>query len=82
MFLSLMDGGGITVPDYRLYSPRGKWIIENFGVMPDIEVENTPAEMLRGIDAQLDTAIKHLLEKIKQDPKEKKDHDPFIIEKR
>jgi tricorn protease len=82
MFISLMDGGGISAPDYRIYNPEGKWIIENYGVKPDIEVENTPAEMLRGYDAQLETTIKHLLEKIKKDPKKHKKHAPFIIEKR
>ena len=70
------------LPDYRIYSPEGKWIIENVGVTPDIEVENTPAEVMNGVDCQLETAIKHLLELLQKDPKEKPKHEAFIVEKR
>jgi C-terminal processing protease CtpA/Prc len=31
--------------------------VENHGVDPDIEVENMPAELLAGHDAQLETAV-------------------------
>jgi tricorn protease len=35
--------------------------VENHGVDPDIEVDNTPAEVLAGRDHQLDTAVDLML---------------------
>ena len=35
-------------------SADGKWAVENEGVKPDIEVENTPADLNHGKDAQLE----------------------------
>ena len=64
MFISLVDGGGITAPDYRVYSTEGKWVIENEGVEPDIPVDLDPAEMARGHDAQLMTAVDFLKQKM------------------
>lgn len=69
MFISLMDGGGLTAPDYRIYDDEGKWIVENEGVTPDIEVDLEPEEVQRGYDAQLQKGIEVLLEKIKTDPR-------------
>jgi tricorn protease len=42
---STIDGGGITAPSLAFYNLQGKWDVENIGVAPDIEVENTPAEV-------------------------------------
>ena len=67
MFISLVDGGGITAPDYRVYSTDGKWVIENEGVEPDIQVDLDPAEMARGHDAQLMTAVDFLKQKIAEE---------------
>jgi tricorn protease len=69
MFVSLVDGGSITAPDYRVYSTDGKWIIENEGVDPDIPVDIDPAEMARGHDAQLMTAVDYLKKKIAEEPR-------------
>lgn len=69
MFTPLVDGGGITAPDYRVYTPDGRWIIENEGVQPDIEIDLDPAEMLQGRDAQLMKAVEHLMEKIRSEPR-------------
>ena len=38
--------------------------LENHQLTPDIEVYNNPAEILNGIDTQLETAVKVLLEKL------------------
>lgn len=77
MYLGLMDGSGLTAPDYRIYTTDGRWTIENEGVTPDIIVELDPAEMLAGHDAQLQKAIDVLMEKIKTEPVTAPTHPPF-----
>jgi tricorn protease len=69
MFIDLVDGGGLTAPDYRIYDPNGKWVVENTGVTPDVEVELHPAEMARGYDAQLMKGIEVLAKKIAEEPR-------------
>ena len=69
MFIDLVDGGGLTAPDYRIYDPNGKWVVENTGVTPDVEVELHPAEMARGYDAQLMKGIEVLAKKIAEGPR-------------
>jgi len=77
MFMELIDGGGLTAPDYRIYTPDGDWVVENEGVSPDIEVELDPAEMARGHDAQLAKAIEILLAKIEAEPRPAPTNPPF-----
>ncbi len=74
-FIGLMDGGGITAPDYRIYDKDGSWIVEGEGVTPDIQVELDSAEMARGYDAQLMRAVEVLLELIKADPRPWPEHE-------
>lgn len=69
MWISLIDGGGLSAPDYRIYDKDGSWIIENVGVEPDIVIDNQSAEVARGHDAQLMKGIEVLLKKIKEDPR-------------
>ncbi len=60
----LIDGGGITVPTFRMYNPDGTWFKEGHGVDPDIEVPEDLSAMAKGIDPQLErsiTEIKNLL---------------------
>ena len=66
--LPLVDGGSVTMPDFGIYSTDGKWIVENHGVDPDIEVENTPESGVDGKDLQLEKAIEWTLEQLKQNP--------------
>ena len=54
---SLIDGGFLTVPFFRFYTPEGEWTIENEGVAPDIEVQLDPVLYNQGQDSQLDRAI-------------------------
>jgi tricorn protease len=69
MFIGLIDDGGLTAPDYRIYDPDGKWVVENIGVKPEIEIDLTPAEMARGYDAQLRKGIEVLEKKIANEPR-------------
>jgi tricorn protease len=66
--LPLVDGGSVTMPDFGIYSTDGKWIVENHGVDPDIEVENTPESMVDGHDLQLEKAIEWTLDQLKTNP--------------
>jgi len=81
MFLQLIDGGGLSAPDYRIYDPAGKWIVENTGVQPDIEVELNSLETQRGYDAQLMKGIEFLMQKIKEDPRPWPKHEAFPIDR-
>lgn len=65
---SLIDGGGVTAPAFAFYEKDGTWGIEGHGVDPDIEVVDDPAQLARGVDPQLDAAIKEMLLEIKQHP--------------
>ena len=71
----------ILVPDYRIYDPDGRWIVENVGVEPDIVVDLHPEEVSRGHDAQLIKGIEVLLEKIENDPRPWPRHEPFPVDR-
>jgi tricorn protease len=77
MFIELVDGGGLTAPDYRIYDPNGKWVVENVGVTPDIEIDLHPADMARGHDAQLMKGIEELKKKIAEEPRPWPKHEPI-----
>jgi tricorn protease len=65
----LTDGGHARAPSMGVYGPEGAWLIEQIGVVPDIEVDNLPKATFEGQDAQLDAAIRYLQEKIAEDPR-------------
>jgi len=64
----LVDGGVTTPPQFGHYDMTGKWSIEGVGVVPDIPVANMPCDVLKGIDAQLDEAIKVVTEMAAKNP--------------
>lgn len=80
MWISLIDGGGMSAPDYRIYSTEGKWVVENVGVEPDITVDLDPVEVANGYDRQLERAIELLKEKIKEEPLNWPQHEPFPVD--
>jgi tricorn protease len=63
-----IDGGGITAPTLAFYDLSGRWAVENEGVAPDIEVEYTPAEVIKGHDPQLERAVQEGLKLLGQNP--------------
>jgi tricorn protease len=65
---SLLDGGYITVPESTEYGLDSQWVMENHGVEPDMQVDDLPGDVMKGKDAQLDTAVKYLMDKIKAHP--------------
>lgn len=66
-----IDGGGITAPSLAFYNLEGKWDVENVGVAPDIQVENTTAQVVKGHDAQLERAVQEALKLLEQNPQKK-----------
>jgi tricorn protease len=64
----LVDGGSVTVPTFGIYDTKGEWIIESYGVDPDIEVVDDPGEMARGGDPQLERAVFEVQKAIRQNP--------------
>ena len=64
----LVDRGIATAAETGVYGPEGAWLIEGHGVDPDIVVDNLPHATFEGADAQLDTAVAHLLNEIREHP--------------
>jgi tricorn protease len=64
----LLDNGAVSLPFHEHYFANQTWPSENWGVEPDIQVDNLPYETYNGEDAQLDRAIKHLKEQIRKAP--------------
>jgi tricorn protease len=81
MWIGMVDGGGLSAPDYRVYSPDGKWVVENEGVDPDITVDLDPADFGTGRDAQLATAIEVLMKKIREEPRPWPRHEEFPVDR-
>jgi tricorn protease len=61
----LIDGGKLTVPFFRMFTPEGQWRVENEGVAPDMDVALDPIAVNEGRDPQLDAAIAEVLEELK-----------------
>ena len=64
--LPFVDGGDMRRPEFASYSSdESEWIIEGYGVDPDIWIDNDPAREYKGIDDQLNKAIEVILEELK-----------------
>src|SRR6266851_3048987 len=73
----LLDGGFVTAPRGAIYGLHGDWEVENHGIAPDIEVENDPASVAAGHDAQLEKAVQITLEALKKNPVVIPEHPPY-----
>jgi tricorn protease len=77
----LMDGVQITTPDIGMWDPvKREWAIENHGVDPDIEVENTPSEVVAGHDPQLERAIQWTLDQLAKNPPQRPERPPYKVQ--
>jgi len=65
----LLDGGTVYVPEFGSASAAGQWVIEGHGVDPDIVVENDPATVIDGRDAQLERGIAEVMKALEANPK-------------
>ena len=64
----LIDGGTVNVPEFGMINVKGEWVIEGYGVDPDIEVENDPRSVIAGKDPQLEKAVEEVMRKISANP--------------
>ena len=69
--LPYIDGTDVRVPFFTNYDAKtGEWIVENYGVDPDIYIDNDPVAEYSGKDQQLEHAIEVALDQLK-------DHKPL-----
>jgi tricorn protease len=61
---TLMDGSALRTPGSGLWNVNGT-NLENYGVPPDVVVDNTPDDFLKDHDAQIEKAVEVLKEEIK-----------------
>lgn len=78
-FPVLMDGGTITAPNLAFWTRGGGWGVENEGVAPDIEVEQTPADVIAGRDPQLEKAIEVIKAELAKNPPVRPVHPTFPL---
>ena len=63
----LIDGGNVQLPNRAAYNPDGSsWGVENFGIVPDFEVEITPKDWMTRHDPQLEKAVQVALAELKK----------------
>jgi tricorn protease len=66
---TLQAGGVATAAETGVYCTNGKeWLIEGWGVEPDVEVDNLPVATFAGEDAQLLAALSEIQRLIKEQP--------------
>jgi len=63
---TLIDGGTVNVPEFALANTKGQYIIEGYGVDPDIDVDNDPKSVIAGHDPQLERAVQEVMKKLTQ----------------
>ncbi|HWK02035.1 MAG TPA: PDZ domain-containing protein [Puia sp.] len=77
-FPEFIDGGTVTAPNVGIWTKDG-FIVENVGVAPDIEIEQTPADVINGKDPQLEKAIEVALKELQQNPQPDQVRPPFPV---
>ena len=64
----LVDRGIATAAESGVFGLEEAWIIEQHGVDPDVTVENLPRATFDGADAQLESAVRLLLDDLQKNP--------------
>lgn len=77
-FPEFIDGASVTAPNVAIWTKDG-FIVENVGVPPDVEVEQMPGDVIRGLDPQLQKAIDIALEELKKNPPVPDKRPPFPV---
>jgi tricorn protease len=74
----MVDGGTITAPDNAVFDPvNNKWVAENTGVAPDIAVRQDAVSLSKGVDPQLERAVKEVMKLVKKEGEIKVMHPPY-----
>lgn len=60
-----VDGGRMVAPRGGFYDVNGEWAVEGVGISPDIEVQQNPADVIKGRDPQLERAVEEALKLMK-----------------
>jgi tricorn protease len=60
-----IDGGTMVAPRGGFYDLNGQWAVEGVGISPDIEVQQTPEDVIKGRDPQLERAVEEGLKALK-----------------
>src|SRR5205823_13945301 len=64
---SLIDGSTVRTPGVGVFLADAKHTnMENYGVQPDIRVDNSPADNLAGRDRQLEVAVEELMKELQE----------------
>ncbi len=71
-----IDGGSMIAPRGGFFNRDGQWDVENKGISPDVDVENTPKEVIAGHDPQLERAVQEGLRMLKEKPVTRLDREP------
>ena len=66
---ALADGGTMSAATFRILSTDNKWVVENEGVAPDIEVLDRPELIAAGTDPSIERAVAELLKTLDANPK-------------
>ncbi|MGE0525518.1 MAG: S41 family peptidase [Bdellovibrionales bacterium] len=64
----LVDGGITTQPEFSHWFVDVGWQVENYGVEPDIDIDNPPHAFRCGEDPQLDRGIREVLKLLEKSP--------------
>jgi tricorn protease len=65
---ALVDGGGLTVPTFRMFDVRGSWFAEGHGVDPDIRSTRIRRSWPGAWIPQLERAIQEVQTRLQQAP--------------
>ncbi len=66
---AMVDGSALTAPDNAVFDPiNDKWVAENEGVWPDIEVYQDAKSWSEGRDVQLEKAVEEALSRLPKSP--------------
>ena len=74
-----VDGGRMVAPRGGFYDVNGLWAVEGVGIPPDIAVEQTPADVIKGKDPQLERAVQEALNLLKTQAVELKPEPPAPV---
>jgi tricorn protease len=74
-----VDGGRMVAPRGGFYDVNGQWAVEGVGISPDIAVEQTPVDVIKGRDPQLERAVQEALTLLKTQRVELKPEPPAPV---